>query len=222
MRKRFRWTIAVCMGVMLMPSCGHDQKLVSIDIQPATETFGASNIPVSADAGASVQLRATGTYIHPPGTKDITSQVIWSSNTPQMVIVDSTGVITATGQACGGTIIYATVNQSGGFIVTGSMNANVVCFGSGGGGGSGPQLTVNFMGAGSGTIATTPPSAGCSVPPSTPCIITFTSGTSVVLTASPTNGSTFGGWADCDAGSAGTVCLVNSLTGNRSVTATFN
>jgi hypothetical protein len=69
-------------------------------------------------------------------TKDITSQVTWASNTPQMVIVDSKGLITVTGDACGGTIISATVTtnssagdiSSSGALVTGSMNANVVCF----------------------------------------------------------------------------------------------
>jgi hypothetical protein len=56
-------------------SCGRDQQLVSIQVQPVSETFGASTIPVSDDAGLTVQLRALGTYIHPPVTKDITSQV---------------------------------------------------------------------------------------------------------------------------------------------------
>ena len=78
-------------------SCARDQQLVSISVQPGTETFGDSNTPVSADAGLSVNLRALGTYNHPPVTKDITSLVTWTSNTPQMVTVDSTGVLTATG-----------------------------------------------------------------------------------------------------------------------------
>ena len=60
-------------GAMTMSlSCARDQQLVSITIQPDTQTFGASNIPVPADAGLSVQLRALGHYVHPPVTKDIT------------------------------------------------------------------------------------------------------------------------------------------------------
>lgn len=116
-------------------SCGHDQQLVSINVIPAVENFGATNIPVPADAGLSVHLRALGSYIHPPVTKDITSQVTWNSNTPQMVTVDASGVATATGLSCGGTIISATIvtNHSEGAIsstgslVTGSMQANVIC-----------------------------------------------------------------------------------------------
>jgi hypothetical protein len=125
-----------CGVAIFLSSCGHDQQLVSISIDPATQTFGAANIPVSADAGLNVQLRALGSYIHPPVTKDITNQVIWASNTPQMVTVNSTGVLTATGLACGNALVSATVKtnssagglSSSGAIVTGSMTANVVCF----------------------------------------------------------------------------------------------
>ena len=63
-------------------SCGRSQELVGIEVQPTSETFGASNIPLIDNAGAQIQLRALGTYIHPPVTKDITSQVKWTSNTP--------------------------------------------------------------------------------------------------------------------------------------------
>ena len=57
-------------------SCGRSQELVGIQVQPTSETFGASNIPLIFNAGAQIQLRALGTYIHPPVTKDITSQDI--------------------------------------------------------------------------------------------------------------------------------------------------
>src|SRR5690349_9378838 len=118
-------------------SCGHDQELQSIEVQPANETFGATNIPVNLNAGLSVQLRALGHYIHPPVTKDITSQVTWASSDSQMITVNSAGLITATGNVCGtGTVISATVQtnhstsgqSSSGAIVTGNMNASVVCF----------------------------------------------------------------------------------------------
>ena len=127
--------LVVMAGVMLsVASCGRSQELVSIAVQPAQETFGQAGetaIPV----GAQVQLRALGSFIHPPVTKDITSQVIWTSNTPQMVTVDASGVITTTGNACGDTLISATVNtnkssggvNSNGAIVTGTMTASVLC-----------------------------------------------------------------------------------------------
>jgi hypothetical protein len=127
--------LAIASLLLTLPGCGHDQQLVSITIVPATENFGATNIPVLDDAGLNVQLRALGSYIHPPVTKDITNQVTWVSNTPQMVTVNFTGLITVTGVSCGGTIVSATVTtnhsdgniSSSGAIVTGSMTANVIC-----------------------------------------------------------------------------------------------
>ena len=134
MSARFGLCAVLCL-LMGLPGCGHEQQLVGITVVPDVETFGAKNIPVSANAGSKVQLRALGSYIHPPVTKDITTQVVWSSNTPDMVTVDAGGLITATGNACGGTIISATVTtnrssgdiSSSGAIVTGTMTANVVC-----------------------------------------------------------------------------------------------
>jgi len=139
MSKRYSALVGLCVALFWLAAlsgCGHDQQLVSITIQPTTETFGDAKIPVDLDAGLNVQLRALGSYIHPPVTKDITNQVTWVSNTPQMVTVDATGLITVTGLSCGNTIITATVTtnhsegniSSNGAIVTGSMTANVVCF----------------------------------------------------------------------------------------------
>ena len=139
MRTRLSPWKGLCLAVFLvgaLSACGHKQQLVSITVVPSTETFGAADIPVELDKGANVQLRALGSFIHPPVTKDITNQVAWASNTPDMVTVNSTGLITATGGACGGTIISATVTtnhssaniDSNGAIVTGTMQANVVCF----------------------------------------------------------------------------------------------
>jgi len=136
MRKNWLKQILLCLAVIVVPSCGHDQQLVSIDVEPTTETFGAANIPVTEDAGLNVQLRALGTYIHPPVTKDITSQVTWASNTPAVATVNSSGILTAAGVDCGNALISATVTtnrsagnlSSKGAIVTGSMTANVVCF----------------------------------------------------------------------------------------------
>ncbi len=210
--------VLVCSIAVMAPSCGQNQQLVSITIEPATETFGASNIPVAADAGLNVQLRALGNYIHPPVVKDITNQVAWASNTPEMVTANSTGLITATGLSCGSALVSATLitNNSGGAgstgaIVTGNMTASVVCFT-----GTAPAVTVNFLGTGSGTVVSSPPGIDCT----TNCTVNFPNGTAITLTATP-NG-TFGGWTgNCDQ-IAGNVCTIFSLASNRTVDATFN
>jgi len=208
-------------------SCGDPQELVGITVQPGSVTFGASNIPVSADAGLTTQLTALGTYVHPPVTKDITSQVTWASSDNQEVTVSSTGLITATGVVCGpNTLISAKVTtnangsgvSSSGAVVTGSMTASVVCFTNtgGGGGGAEPILTVNFLGGGTGTV--TSPTFSCAST-AISCVDSFPAGTTVTLTATPIAPSTFGGWSGGCTGASTCVLLMESDT---TVTATFN
>jgi hypothetical protein len=135
-------TLAIALGVgslLGLPSCGHEQELVGITVTPTTETFGAATIPVSADAGLTVQLKALGTYIHPPVTKDITDKVTWSSNTPGIATVETggptAGLVTAQGIDCGNAIVSAAIvtNHSEGGIsssgaqVSATMTATVVC-----------------------------------------------------------------------------------------------
>jgi hypothetical protein len=227
-RKWLSTVILVSAGGLLfsLSSCGHDQELVSIQIQPPVQTFGTSSTPVSAIAGQNVQLRALGTYIHPPVTKDITTPVTWASNDTEMMTVGSNGVLTATGLSCGSSLISATVTtnkssggiSSSGALVTGYMTGNVVCSTSSGGGVL-PVLTLTFMGSGSGTVTSSPPGLSCASPK--PCLAQLQSGATVTLTATPINGSTFGNWAGCDSAPTTNPCTI-TMTGNKTVTATFN
>jgi hypothetical protein len=216
--------LVVATVLVSLSSCGRDQQLVGITIQPASETFGAANVPIPADAGLQVQLRALGSYIHPPVTKDLTDKAVWSSNTPQMMTVDSTGLLTVTGQTCGATLVSATVTTnssaggltSSGAIVTGFMTGNVVCFTSSGGGG--PLLSLGFQGLGSGTVSSSPAGLSCSAACATQA---FPVGTQVTLTATPTGTSTFGSWQGCDTPGTTNPCSVN-LTAPRTVIVSFN
>jgi hypothetical protein len=221
--------VVVATVLVSLSSCGRDQQLESITIQPSTESFGASNIPVSANAGAQVQLRALGNYIHPPVTKDITNKVTWTSNTPQMMTVDASGMLTVTGLACGDTLISATMTtnsssggiSSSGALVTGNMTGSVVCpSGSGGGGSNNPSLTLTFPGTGSGTVSSNPSGLSCASP--TLCgTQAFAFNTLVTLTAAPTGGSSFVSWSGCDSAGTTNPCTL-TLNGNRTVSVTFN
>ncbi|HUK24916.1 MAG TPA: Ig-like domain-containing protein [Terriglobales bacterium] len=211
-------------GLLTSLSCGHDQQLTSITIQPAAETFGAANIPVSADAGLTVQLRALGSFIHPPVTKDITSQVTWASNSPGIATVDANGLLTASGIDCGDSLISATVQtnhslgniNSSGAIVTGYMTATVVCFT--GMSAAQPGLTVKFSGTGAGTVTSLPLGLSCAGT----CSASLPRSGPIQLTARP-NSPSFGGWSGCDSVSAsGLVCTVHDAASERTVTASFH
>lgn len=206
-------------------SCAHDQELTSIEIAPSKQGFGDATIPVIEDAGLSVQLRALGHYIHPPVTKDITDQVTWTINNTQMFTMGSTGLLTATGNVCGGALAFATINtghdssgrSASGAIVTGQMEADVICFTGTGGGGSGALLTVQFNGAGSGTVVSTPSGINCAAT----CSATFAKGIAVNVSATAGSGSTFVSWNNCDSVS-GQTCIINNLSADRTISITFN
>lgn len=74
-------------------------------------------------------------------------------------------------------------------------------------------LTVNT--SGSGTVTSTPAGIICG----TSCSTSYTSGTSVVLTAIPASGFTFAGWSGACSGSGG--CEV-TMTAARTITANFS
>lgn len=82
---------------------------------------------------------------------------------------------------------------------------------------SGPSFPLNLslVGTGSGTVTSSPSAINCP----TICSASFASGTSVTLTATPANGSSFAGWSGACSG-AGT-CTV-PMTSSQSVTATFS
>jgi hypothetical protein len=94
--------------LLTVASCGRSQRLESISLQPNSVTF------LSPDTNITFQLKAYGTYIHPPETKDITSQVKWQSLSTDLVLVSPTGVVsTAQSGHCGITDVTATAAPGG-------------------------------------------------------------------------------------------------------------
>lgn len=101
-------------------SCGSNQHLVSIAVTPSSVVFGG------ADPNLHVQLTATGTYVHPPATKDITNQVTWSSAVTQVAQVNSTGLVSPTTD-CGvaGVSASVTTNDPTGNVIAGTATITV-------------------------------------------------------------------------------------------------
>jgi hypothetical protein len=204
----------VTMGAILsLPSCGHDQKLVSIQIQPSTFTF------LTAGLGQSEQLTATGTYIHPPATKDITSQATWSVD--DGVVSVSSGLVQTVGNgACGGADITASLPEGTGGVgnivngyatITVDDPTNPICPG----GGTEATLSVQVTPVGGGTVTSLTGGINC---PGT-CVVPFPVGASVGLTANPTGGGTVI-WVGCTA-FTGNNCTVTIPKGGVNVLATF-
>ncbi len=118
-----KWLGLLGIGVaaITLLSCSSGQRLQTIAITPASETFSAP------DPAANVQLRALGTYTHPPATKDLTNQVTWTSNTPQVAVVSSSGLLSPAGVGCGGALVSAALktNDPVGNVVVGTMTVTV-------------------------------------------------------------------------------------------------
>ena len=193
-------------AVLSLPSCGHDQKLVSIAITPQAFTF-------LTEAGTE-QYTATGTYIHPPATKDVTAQATWKVD--DGVVNLSAGLAAPDPKlGCGGGTISATLPEGtggAGNIVIGYATVTVgnpadpLCPG----GGKFAGLAVGVVG--NGTVTSTPAAISC--PPM--CFSTYSVGASVLLTASqiPVN------WGNCP-GATGAICTVMIPVGGTAVSATF-
>jgi hypothetical protein len=216
-RKWFRTTafIAAAALLFILSNCAFNSHLLSIQVQPSKGgTFGA------ADPSLFFDFQAFGTYSHPPRTVNITDQVKWQSDNPQVVQVSTSGVVSPN-LGCGLSNIFATLQDGSNDVVSNSVPITVDGPASSGCTPAGPQpiLTISFAGSGTGTV--TGAGISCSSPSS--CSNQFTAGTTIMLTATATGGHMFGGWSNCNStsGANNEVCTV-TLENNLTVTATVN
>ncbi len=203
--------------VLSLPSCGHDQKLQSIQISPATVTY---QTPQSVAA----VLKAYGTYIHPPATKDISSEVTWATDVPSMLVLtpQTDGEQVAPNGVCGIADVSATAPEGtggAGNIVVGYATMTIdgsqpTCPGASSTDG---EVVVTPAGTGVGTVVSSPTGITC---PGTACGALFTPGT-VTLTATVGASSTFGGWQQCPTPSGNQCTITVSAGGFINVIATF-
>jgi hypothetical protein len=194
-----------------LPSCGHDQKLVSLAVHPSPGFV----FPVP-DAGSTGQYTAIGTYIHPPATKDVTSQAAWAVD--DNVVSINAGLVTTNG-SCGSADVSATMPEGTGgasnivvgySFVTVNNPADINCPG----GGTQAELSVQVSGLGT-VISLT---GGIDCP--TKCIAPFPVGASVGLTAEPSSGTTVT-WSSACTSAVGNNCSVTIPSGGANVLATF-
>jgi len=217
----------IALGAALsLPSCGHDQKVVGLTITPTTSTFLEPGFPPPV-ANPTQQYTATATYIHPPATKDVTSQATWKIDN-DVATMSSPGLFNATPPPagspqgtpgpCGVADISASVPEgtggSGNVViavatVTVDDPADTLCPG----GGKLATLAVGVVGAG--TVTSVPADIDCTATGGT-CIATYDVGASVLLQASSIPVT----WGNCP-GATGNTCVITIPTGGTAVSATF-
>src|SRR5260370_36334949 len=165
-------------AVLSLPSCGHDQKLVNLQVQPSGFTF------LTPGAGATGQFTAIGSYIHPTATKDVTSQATWAVD--DNVVAISAGLVTTTGN-CGSANVSATMPEGTGgasnivigySFVTVNNPADPTCPGGG------TEATLGVQVLPTGDVTVTSLTGGITCP--TRCISAFPVGASLGRTATPT------------------------------------
>jgi len=221
----------VVLGAALsLPSCGHDQKLVSMQITPATATFPEPGF-TPPPANPTQQYVATATYIHPPATKDVTSQATWTIDN-DVATMSSPGLFNATpppagsppGTAgpCGVADILVSIPEGTGgssnivtAVATVTVNnpANILCPGGG------TETTLSVQVTGNGNVTSTTGNINCGTAGTT-CIAPFPVGASVGLTAMPGPGTTVT-WASGCTSSSGNDCSVTIPSGGVNVLVEF-
>jgi len=127
MNRRFLsivFLIATATVLLNTTSCGFNQHLVSIQVEPPGATFNS--------VGASIVFKAMGTYEHPPETKDITNIVTWSVDSQNLVTITNTSQVTAL-SICGSGNLYASYYDSpnevtgSAFLTGGGVGNTTIC-----------------------------------------------------------------------------------------------
>ena len=202
-----------------LPSCGHHQKLVSLEVQPGAFTF-LNPYPTTLTE----QYTAVGTYIQPPATMDVTNQATWKID-DGAVTMTAPGLVTPAPGFCGGGNISASVpvGTGGGsnvMIAFATVTVDNPTVATCPGGNTEATLSVQVTPNVGGTVTSLSYGINC---PSVTCIAVVPVGASVALTATPNSGFSFGSWTGCTttSGANGSVCAVTIPVGGVGLVATF-
>jgi hypothetical protein len=205
--------VAAATLILNFSGCARNQHLVSIQVEPS-----AGGTFFSVDPSAFFDFKAFGTYVHPPHTADITDQVTWQTDNPQVIQVTSKGVVSPS-LGCGFGNVFATFKDGSNLVVSNSAHIIVdgpASLGCPQGGGT-HNLSVNVTGGANGVITSAPAGINCG----TTCSAAFSAGSSVALTAAPNAGHSFGGWGVGCTSVIGATCNVTINT-DVTVSAIFN
>jgi hypothetical protein len=127
-----RALLLLCLGSALA-GCGNPSGLDSVQVTPSTQSLAV---------GQTAQLTAYGTFGNAahPTKQNITSTVIWSSSSPSVATVSTTGMVTAV--SAGTTSIMAEATAFNGPV---SSSAQLTVTGVGGSAGGGDLLSLAII-----------------------------------------------------------------------------
>jgi hypothetical protein len=93
---------ALCILFLGLMGCGNDPRLVSIVVTPQNVTITGVDCSF-APCQPTVQYKAIGFYNHGGKPKDITGQVVWTTNAPSIIQFQSSpaGLLAPTGNGAG-------------------------------------------------------------------------------------------------------------------------
>src|SRR2546429_8406178 len=180
---------------------------------------GGATFP-TPDPSAQVLYWDVGGLVLPPEPTDITTEVAWKTDIPQLITVNA-GVVSPTGAGRGIADISASTDKgsapSGNLViayatVTVKDPSDPLCPG-----GTATEAVLTVALSGNGTVINSPAGIEC---PTATCGAQIPKSSLVVLTATPNTGSTFSGWGGCPS-SSGNTCTV-LLNADTSVSAAFN
>src|SRR6266480_6670939 len=118
---------ALCVFFLGLMGCGNDPRLVSIVVSPQNVTITGVDCTASP-CQPTVQYKAIGFYNHGGKPKDITGQVVWTTDAPSIIQFQSSpaGLLAPTGNGAGtnlgvtATVYSNTSNPSAGTLVFGT------------------------------------------------------------------------------------------------------
>jgi len=202
-------------AALILPSCGRDKQLVSIEIHPGSFTF-LEPYPTGTE-----QYTAVGTYTHPPATEDLTNQATWKID-DGVVTMSTPGLFTPAAGYCGGGNISASVPEGTGgasniVIAYATVTVDNPTVATCPGGNTEATLSVQITPSMGGTVTSLTYGINC---PSVTCIAVVPVGASVALTATPASGYSFLTWTGCTT-TSGNVCTVTIPVGGVGLVATF-
>ncbi len=206
-RKRiWRFIGYTVLAILLSSSVGTPQTTPTLEVTPSSLSFGNVSVgQCSATQNFTVRNSGGGTLTGAATTSEpfrITAGGSFSLGANQTSQASVQFCPTSAGSFSG----VVSFTSNGGNLTRPTSGTGTATF----------TLTVTKSGGGVGTVTSTPVGINCGPT----CSASFTSGTSVTLTATPAPGSDFSGWSGACSGTTRTCTLI--ITSNQTVTAIFS